>query len=166
MSQITKYHAKKKNLTVALEGEEPKEYEGDKKDIEALSVHIETALRSKTTPIATKAHSPASVVAAAAAASATSGVGSKAPTPSHSVQHSPVHSSTFPPFSSVSNANAGGVAKLAIAIYEWTPKEDGELLIHENDMLIVLDDSDPDWWMVKHLKKSGEGLVPKTYIEV
>lgn len=61
---------------------------------------------------------------------------------------------------------ASSIAKVAIALYDYEPVESGELAIVENDMLIVLDNSDPDWWLVKHLKKHGEGLVPKTYVEV
>ncbi|KAJ3315817.1 cytoskeletal protein binding protein [Boothiomyces sp. JEL0838] len=61
---------------------------------------------------------------------------------------------------------ASSIAKVAIALYDYEPVESGELAIVENDMLIVLDNSDPDWWLVKHLKKHGEGLVPKTYVEL
>jgi hypothetical protein len=56
---------------------------------------------------------------------------------------------------------------VAIALYDYTPIESEELEIKEGDNLIVLDDSDSDWWLVKIVsKKGGEGLVPKTYIEV
>jgi hypothetical protein len=56
---------------------------------------------------------------------------------------------------------------VAIALYDYTPLESEELEIKEGDNLIVLDDTDSDWWLVKIVsKKGGEGLVPKTYIEV
>jgi actin cytoskeleton-regulatory complex protein SLA1 len=59
------------------------------------------------------------------------------------------------------------VAKVAIALYDYTPIEEGELAMREGDKLLVLNDSDPDWWMVKLVaKKGGEGLVPRTYVEL
>lgn len=107
-----------------------------------MSVHIETALRSKNT--SSKVASPALAAV-------------KSPTPVQSIP---------PPITAASPVSATSAPKIAIALYDYTPAEEGELQIYENDMLIVLDSSDPDWWMVKHLKKHGEGLVPMTYIEV
>jgi hypothetical protein len=57
--------------------------------------------------------------------------------------------------------------KIAKAIYDYTPNGEGELSISENENLLVLDDSDPDWWLVRSMKKGGgEGYVPQTYVEV
>ena len=152
-----------------MEGDDSKEYEGDKKDVEALSVHIETALR--VTAVENTKAAPPSLITAV---SLNHAIPSKEASPSHSAHqspihsayHTPVHASGFPHLNPSPASVVASVAKVAIALYEWTPQEEGELLIHENDMLIVLDDSDSDWWMVKHLKTPGEGLVPKTYIEV
>ncbi|KAJ3303862.1 cytoskeletal protein binding protein [Kappamyces sp. JEL0829] len=132
-TEIKKYHTKKKNLTFDMDNGDTKEFEGDKKDIEALGVHIEAALRAKVASPVLRAGSPAAV---------------SSPVP------------VLPVASPISQS------KVAIALYDYTPAEQGELEIKENDMLVVLDSSDPDWWLVKHLKKSGEGLVPMTYVEL
>ncbi|KAI8915764.1 hypothetical protein EDD86DRAFT_268032 [Gorgonomyces haynaldii] len=54
--------------------------------------------------------------------------------------------------------------KKAIALYDYTPVEAGEIEMRENEELIVIDDSDPDWTTVR-LQSGVEGLVPRTYIE-
>ena len=58
--------------------------------------------------------------------------------------------------------------KTAIALYDYDPTEEGELAIRENDQLFVLEDTDPDWWLVKFVSSQheGQGLVPKTYVKV
>lgn len=59
------------------------------------------------------------------------------------------------------------IAKVAIALYDYVPNEEGELAIKEGEKMIVLNDSDEDWWFVKLVsRKGGEGLVPKTYVEL
>jgi hypothetical protein len=117
-----------------MENGESREYEGDKRDVEALSVHIEAALRNQSTSVSKAA--------------------------------SPVGSAFAPAAPSIPSSPTAGPAKIAVALYGYTPVEDGELLVKENDMLIVLDTSDPDWWLVKHINKHGEGLVPMTYVEI
>lgn len=52
-------------------------------------------------------------------------------------------------------------------MYDYEAREDGELSIQEHDQLFVLDDSNEDWWNVKLVSRpGGEGLVPKTYVEL
>lgn len=58
-------------------------------------------------------------------------------------------------------------SKIAVALYDYEASNNEELTIRENDNLIVLDDSDPEWTLVKIVsKKGGEGLVPASYIQV
>lgn len=57
------------------------------------------------------------------------------------------------------------------AIYDYEPRDDGELAISEGDLLYVLEKNDDDgWWKAK--KKAGPdeddepmGLVPNNYVE-
>ena len=121
-----------------------KEFEGDKNDIAALLADIEGAID----------------VQKSATASPIAKVNQASPVPAPVVVQTPT---IQPPVVSPSPAS---IAKVAIALYDYTPVEEGELEIFENDILIVLDTTDSDWWMVKHLKKPGEGLVPMTYVEV
>jgi hypothetical protein len=57
--------------------------------------------------------------------------------------------------------------KIASALYDYDATNDEEISVREDDSLMILDDSDPDWTLVKLVsKKGGQGLVPATYIEV
>jgi hypothetical protein len=57
--------------------------------------------------------------------------------------------------------------KIASALYDYVAQTDEEISVKEDDNLMVLDDSDPDWTLVKLVsKRGGQGLVPATYIEV
>jgi len=57
--------------------------------------------------------------------------------------------------------------QIAIALYDYEARDEEELTINENDNLIVIDNSDPEWVKVRLISKTGggEGLVPRTYIE-
>lgn len=142
---MKKHTSKKKIISFELENGDKRDFEGDKKDIEAFTLHFEMAMK----PAVTK--SPASKLAS-----------------------SPINAPTSPIFqqnSPVAHINTPisiplGPPKVAIALYDYLPIEEGELEISENDDLLVLDSSDPDWWLVKHLKKPGQGLVPMTYVEI
>jgi hypothetical protein len=57
--------------------------------------------------------------------------------------------------------------KIVVALYDYSAVGEGELSIAENENLLVLDDSDEDWWLVRSMKKTaGEGYVPKTYVQL
>ncbi|PYH94817.1 hypothetical protein BO71DRAFT_409085 [Aspergillus ellipticus CBS 707.79] len=56
------------------------------------------------------------------------------------------------------------------AVYDYEPQGQGELELHEGDLLYILEQSDDDWWKAK--KKADredddepEGLVPYNYVE-
>ena len=62
---------------------------------------------------------------------------------------------------------ASKTPKIAVALYDYAAVGEGELSIKENENLLVLDDTDEDWWTVRSMKKGGgEGYVPKTYVQV
>lgn len=55
------------------------------------------------------------------------------------------------------------------AVYDYQPQAEGELEIHENDLLYVLDKDDDDWWKAKKKAADPEdeepvGLVPNNYV--
>ncbi|KAI8901228.1 hypothetical protein BC833DRAFT_578422 [Globomyces pollinis-pini] len=136
LSTLKKKKEKKTILKLEYDSE-IKEYEGDKADVIALSAQIDTAISFKPPP--TNIQSPIQ------------------PTPIQS--HTPTPMPIKPPQNNQENSPA-------IALYDYAPVESEELEIRENDELIVLDTSDPDWWLVKHARKQGEGLVPSTYVEL
>jgi len=67
----------------------------------------------------------------------------------------------------MSDENAAAT-RIAVALYDYEATDGDELTISENDNLMVLDDSDPDWVKVRLISKNGggEGMVPRTYIEI
>lgn len=59
------------------------------------------------------------------------------------------------------------IAKVFVkAIYDYEAQNDDELTIHDEEVLEVIDENDPDWTVVKSTNNSKQGLVPSTYIEV
>ncbi|KAJ3338312.1 cytoskeletal protein binding protein [Gonapodya sp. JEL0774] len=68
---------------------------------------------------------------------------------------------------------AVAASKLGTALYDYTPDPStsagDEIAVRENDILMVLEDDDPDWMRVRLVAKdgrSGEGMVPRSYVEV
>ena len=60
-----------------------------------------------------------------------------------------------------------GPPKIAKVLYDYEANLDDDITVHENENVVILDDTDPDWWKVRVVSKNGqEGMVPKTYIEV
>uniref|UniRef100_A0A915N5C3 Tyrosine-protein kinase n=1 Tax=Meloidogyne javanica TaxID=6303 RepID=A0A915N5C3_MELJA len=50
-----------------------------------------------------------------------------------------------------------------IAIYEYQNHVKGDICFDKGDVMILLNDSNPDWWYVRHLK-NGEGYAPKNFL--
>lgn len=63
-----------------------------------------------------------------------------------------------------------GFVGIYTAVYDYQPQAEGELEIHENDLLYVLDKDDDDWWKAKKKAADPEdeepvGLVPNNYVQ-
>ena len=59
--------------------------------------------------------------------------------------------------------------KVLVAQYDYDANTEEELTIKENDIVYLLDDSDPEWWKAK-LKTADPnelrvGLIPSNYVE-
>ncbi|KAK3816578.1 MAG: hypothetical protein J3Q66DRAFT_388707 [Benniella sp.] len=59
--------------------------------------------------------------------------------------------------------------KVYVALYDYEADTEGELTFKENDVLYILEDSDPHWWKAKlkfaDSNHSHIGLVPSNYVE-
>ncbi|KAI8926965.1 hypothetical protein BC831DRAFT_413476 [Entophlyctis helioformis] len=160
IKELTRYKDKKTKLVLEFEGKDAKDYEGEKVDVHGAVAELEQVLNKTKngnvvsgSPPSAKTTFAAPVPIAAAMTPTLPVAAARPPPPS-------------PSPASLSSAATAPV-KTALALYDYDPVEEGELQIRENDKVVVMDDTDPDWWLVRIVGRPGaEGLVPKTYVEL
>lgn len=54
--------------------------------------------------------------------------------------------------------------KIVIALYNYFANDEGDLSFRKGDRLQIIDDSDPDWWLAKHLTSNQKGYIPMNYV--
>ena len=143
VAEIKSYKEKKSKLVIELESGDSRDFEGEKNDVTALFGKLEGIFKPKAANISNgnkRIDFPNDIPAPKAAAVI--------------LPHSPPH------------GNARAANPKAIAIYDYDANNQEELTIKEDDKLIVLDDSDPDWTLVQLENDHAQGLVPRTYIQV
>uniref|UniRef100_A0A2L2XWC2 Tyrosine-protein kinase n=1 Tax=Parasteatoda tepidariorum TaxID=114398 RepID=A0A2L2XWC2_PARTP len=62
------------------------------------------------------------------------------------------------------SASESSDTRWAIALYSLEAKDEAILRFSKGDKLIIEDDSDPDWFLVRHKKTHKRGFAPKTYL--
>lgn len=64
-----------------------------------------------------------------------------------------------------SGANTSKVNKIVIALYAYEGRDDGELSFEKNDKLVIVNDSEPDWWLAYKLTEPDKrGYIPMNFI--
>lgn len=54
--------------------------------------------------------------------------------------------------------------KIVIALYNYFANDEGDLTFRKGERLQIVDDSDPDWWLAKHLTNNQKGFIPMNYV--
>jgi hypothetical protein len=66
----------------------------------------------------------------------------------------------------VLTAGSGQRQKKGKMLYDFMAQGDDEVSVAVDDEVIVLDDANDEWWMVRRLKNGKEGVVPSNYVEI
>ncbi|XP_041359830.1 tyrosine-protein kinase TXK-like [Gigantopelta aegis] len=69
-----------------------------------------------------------------------------------------------PPSTPMTNGSKKPEKKIYIAIYDYTPAEDGDLELVQGEEYEIIDDSREHWWMAKG-KKGKKGYIPANYVK-
>ncbi|KAL7055952.1 hypothetical protein AAHC03_022874 [Spirometra sp. Aus1] len=51
-----------------------------------------------------------------------------------------------------------------VAIFDYNARTDEEISLRKGDVMLVLNDSDSEWWFVEHCRTSAKGYVPSSYV--
>ncbi|XP_069674291.1 tyrosine-protein kinase Src64B isoform X1 [Periplaneta americana] len=54
--------------------------------------------------------------------------------------------------------------RVVVAVYSYQAREDTDVSFMKGDRMEVLDDSESDWWRVRHLQTGEEGLIPWNFV--
>lgn len=54
--------------------------------------------------------------------------------------------------------------RIVVAVYNYQSREMSDVSFIKGDRMELLDDSEPDWWKVRHLRTGEEGLIPWNFV--
>ncbi|KAI9361641.1 hypothetical protein DFJ73DRAFT_813842 [Zopfochytrium polystomum] len=159
--ELTKFSEKKGKKVTMEFGSDTREYEGEKDDLERLHKRLEEiSIRSKvsgpiiTGPLPNIGPPPGSLTGVPTA-------------PATTPFTPPALVPPVVPAPPVTQSPAAASSRIVVALYDYLATNEEELTISEGDTLVLLDDSDSEWWKVRFVKKGGaEGLVPALYVEL
>lgn len=70
-----------------------------------------------------------------------------------------------PPLPTPPSTNQANNQKVVIALYGYEGRDEGELSFEKNDKLIIVDDSEPDWWLAyKITAPDRRGYIPMNFV--
>ncbi|KAJ3010358.1 UNVERIFIED_CONTAM: cytoskeletal protein binding protein, partial [Siphonaria sp. JEL0065] len=167
--QLSKFHEKKGKKVTLEFGSDVRDYEGEKDNLDKLVKRLEevTTLSKVSGPILTgpppNMGPPEGSLKGIPSFNDTP---SPPPAPVFVAPPAPAFVTPSPAAQAASARLSQTGGKSAIALYDYEATNDEELTIREDEELVVLDASDDDWWMVRLVRRQGEGLVPKLYVEM
>ena len=53
---------------------------------------------------------------------------------------------------------------IVVALYNYQGSEHGDMTFVKGDIMEIVDDSDPDWWLAKNLNSGAAGHIPRNYV--
>lgn len=54
--------------------------------------------------------------------------------------------------------------QIVVAVYNYQSREMSDVSFVKGDRMELIDDSEPDWWRVRHLRTGEEGLIPWNFV--
>jgi hypothetical protein len=54
--------------------------------------------------------------------------------------------------------------RIVVAVYNYQSREMSDVSFVKGDRMELLDDSELDWWRVRHLRTGEEGLIPWNFV--
>lgn len=54
--------------------------------------------------------------------------------------------------------------RIVVAVYNYQSREMSDVSFVKGDRMELIDDSEPDWWKVRHLRTGEEGLIPWNFV--
>lgn len=54
--------------------------------------------------------------------------------------------------------------QIVVALYTYQGSEFGDMTFQKGDQMEIIDDTDPDWWVARHLGTGEKGHIPRNYV--
>ena len=53
---------------------------------------------------------------------------------------------------------------IVVALYNYQGSEHGDMTFVKGDVMEIVDDTDPDWWLAKNINSGATGHIPRNYV--
>lgn len=70
----------------------------------------------------------------------------------------------LPNSSSITICVSGHDDNTVIALYNYAKRSDSDINFDKDDILIILDKSNNDWWKARNTRTREEGYIPSNYV--
>jgi len=64
----------------------------------------------------------------------------------------------------VSSGGRNLKGRIVVALYTYQGSELGDMSFNKGDQMEIVDDTDPDWWVARHLLTGETGHIPRNYV--